>query len=35
MTDFDADTFVRTQNSDPIAQAWMKGILGGLVVALI
>jgi len=35
MTDFDADNFVRSGNSDPIAQAWMKGILGGLLAALI
>lgn len=37
MTDFDADTFMRPgyRNSDPIAQAWITGILGGVVVAVI
>ena len=37
MTDFDADNFVRPGHriSDPIALAWTKGILGGLLVALI
>jgi hypothetical protein len=33
MTDFDAGNFV--SSGDPIAQTWMKGILGGLLVALI
>jgi len=37
MTDFDADNLIRPGHgiSDPIALAWMKGILGGLLVALI
>jgi hypothetical protein len=37
MTDFDADNFIRPGHgiSDPNAPAWMKGILGGLLVALI
>ena len=37
MTDFDADNFIRPAHgiSDPIALAWMKGLLGGLLVALI
>ena len=37
MTDFDADNFIRTRYgiSDPIAQAWIAGITGGIVVAVI
>jgi hypothetical protein len=37
MTDFDADNFMRPRfvSSDPIAQAWMAGITGGVVVAVI
>jgi hypothetical protein len=37
MTDFDADNFIRTRYgiSDPIAQAWITGITGGIVVAVI
>ena len=37
MTDSDADNFIRTRYgiSDPIAQTWMTGITGGIVVAVI
>ena len=37
MTDFDADNFIRTRYgiSDPIALAWITGITGGIVVAVI
>ena len=37
MTDFDADNFIRTRYgiSDPIAQAWIVGVTGGIVVAVI
>ena len=37
MTDFDADNFIRTRYgiSDPIALAWITGITGGIVVAMI
>jgi len=37
MTDFDADNLIRPRygNFDPIAQAWMAGITGGVVVAVI
>jgi len=37
MTDFDVDNFIRTRYgiSDPIAQAWITGITGGIVVAAI
>ena len=37
MTDFDAHNFMRPRfvSSDPIAQAWMAGITGGVVVAVI
>jgi hypothetical protein len=37
MTDFDADNLMRPgyRNSDPIAQAWITGVIGGLVVAVV
>ena len=37
MTDFDADNFIRTRYgiSDPLALAWITGITGGIVVAMI
>jgi hypothetical protein len=37
MTDFDAVNFIRRGygNSDPIAQAWIAGVTGGIVVAAI
>jgi hypothetical protein len=35
MTDFDADNFIRPGNPDSIVQAWMVGITGGIVVAVI
>jgi hypothetical protein len=37
MTDFDADSFIRTRYgiSDPIVLAWITGITGGIVVAVI
>jgi hypothetical protein len=37
MTDFGADNFIRSRyvNLDSIAQAWMAGITGGVVVAVI
>ena len=37
MTDFDADKFIRLGygNPDPIVQAWMVGITGGIVVAVL
>jgi hypothetical protein len=35
MTDLDGDTFVRSGNSDSVALAWITGITGGIVVAVI
>ena len=35
MTDFDADNFIPPGNRDSIVQAWMVGITGGIVVAVI
>jgi hypothetical protein len=37
MTDFDAYNFIRRGygNSDPVAQAWIAGVTGGIVVAVI
>ena len=37
MTDFDADNFVRSgyRNLDPIAQAWITGVTGGILVAAV
>jgi hypothetical protein len=35
MTDFGIFMRPGYRNSDPIAQAWITGILGGLVVAVI
>jgi hypothetical protein len=37
MTDFDADNFIRTRYgvSDPIVLAWITGVTGGIVVAVI
>jgi len=37
MTDFGADNFIRSAyvNSDPVAQAWIAGVTGGIVVAVI
>jgi hypothetical protein len=37
MRDFDADNFIRPGygNIDPIVQAWMVGITGGIIVAVI
>jgi hypothetical protein len=37
MTDFGADNFIRRRYgiSDPIAQAWITGVTGGIVVAVI
>lgn len=35
MTDFGAHLRPGYRNLDPIAHAWMRGIMGGLVVAVI
>jgi len=37
MTDFDADNLIRPGHriSEPIAQAWIAGVTGGIVVAVI
>jgi hypothetical protein len=37
MTVFDAHNIIRPRyvNSDPIAQAWIAGVTGGIVVAMI